>query len=239
MSTTLPAAPPANVAGPPTTGCAVVINGTLQIPPNITDLASFRRWAHSDAFPEEGRIAYLNGTIWIDLSPEELYSHNQVKGEVGILAGTLVNSLNSGRYVADGMRLSNPDANLSTVPDGSYVSYATFQSGRLRQIPGRHGGVVELEGTPYMVLEVVSESSVEKDAIILPPLYQAARIREFWRIDARGELRFEILHLAPTGWTSAQLSDGWWRSNVFGRDFLLVRHTDPLLQPAWTLQVRG
>ncbi len=208
MSTILPATLPPSVAGLPATRCTVVINGAMQIPPNITDLASFRSWAHSDDFPEEGRIAYLNGIIWIDLSMEQLYSHNQIKVQVTIVLGALANSLGGGLYMDDGMRLSNTDANLSTDPDGIYASYATLQSDRLRQVPGRHGGVVELEGTPYMVLEVVSESSVEKDTVTLPPLYQAAGISEFWRIDVRGELRFEILRLTPAGWTPAAATTG-------------------------------
>jgi Uma2 family endonuclease len=114
--------------------------------------------------------------------------------------------------------MSNPAANLSTVPDGAYVSYVTFQSDRLRQVPGCRGGVVELEGTPDMVLEVVSESSAEKDTITLPPLYQAAGIPEFRRIDARGELRFEILRLTSAGWTPTQLPGGWWHAVDRGRN---------------------
>ena len=95
-----------------------------------------------------------------------------------------------------------------------------------------------LEGTPDMVLEVVSDSSVEKDNVLLPPLYQAAGVPEFWRIDARGELLFELLRLTPGGYVSAQLPEGWWHSDVFARDFRLVQGADPLGQPEFTLEVR-
>jgi Uma2 family endonuclease len=237
MSTILTVAPPAPPSPAPT-ACAVVIDERVRIPAGITDLAAFRRWAHSEDFPEQGRIAYLNGTVWIDLTMEQFYSHNQVKAEVGIVLGSLVKALGLGRYGPDGMHLSHPQINLSTVPDGLYASYATLQAGLVQQVPGRHGGVVEFEGTPDMVLEVVSDSSVEKDTIVLPPLYQAAGIPEFWRIDARGELLFEILTLTPAGYTGAPLPDGWWHSNVFNRDFLLVQGIDPLGQPDYTLQVR-
>src|SRR5256885_8764701 len=48
-------------------------------------------------------------------------------------------------------------------------------------------GYLELEGTPDMVLEVVSESSVQKDTKRLRQLYWQAGIREYWLVDARRE----------------------------------------------------
>ena len=120
--------------------------------------------------------------------------------------------------------LTNPAADLSTVPDGVYVSYDALQSGRVRQVSGRRAGVIELEGTPEMVLEVVSDTSVEKDMVLLPELYHRAGIPEFWRVDARGaELRFEVLRRTEGGYEPAQESDGWWRSEAFGASFQLTR----------------
>ena len=48
---------------------------------------------------------------------------------------------------------------------------------------------------PDVVLEIVSESSVEKDYERLPELYGRAGVSEFWRADVRRELTFEILRL--------------------------------------------
>ena len=45
----------------------------------------------------------------------------------------------------DGMRLSNPAANLSTQPDGLFVTYASLQSGRVRRVPGRNPQPVVLD----------------------------------------------------------------------------------------------
>jgi Uma2 family endonuclease len=98
--------------------------------------------------------------------------------------------------------------------------------------------VVEFEGTPDMVLEVVSDTSVEKDMVRLPPLYERAGVAEFWRIDARGELVFELFRLTPSGYVSTQLPDGWLHSDVFGRDLQLVQGVDPMGQPQFTLEVR-
>src|SRR5207247_1100015 len=88
-----------------------------------------------------------------------------------------------------------------------------------------------------MVLEVVSDSSVTKDNTRLPERYARAGIAEFWRVDARGGLRFEILRLAGAAYAPAETVDDWQRSEVFGRWFRLTPATDPLGQPQFTLDV--
>lgn len=90
-----------------------------------------------------------------------------------------------------------------------------------------------------MVLEVVSKSSVEKDMVTLPEAYYRTGIREFWRADAREELTFEIFRWTPTGYELTRLPDGWHRSDVFDRAFLLPQRADPLGQPRYTLQMRS
>src|SRR4051794_27430104 len=89
----------------------------VRIPDEVRDLASFRRWAKSDDFPEGGWYAYLNGNLWVDLSMERL-AHNQVKGEVARVLSNLVIETKAGRYLHDRMLLSNVEAGLSTEPDG-------------------------------------------------------------------------------------------------------------------------
>ncbi len=59
--------------------------------------------------------------------------------------------------------LTVPAVNLSTEPDASFVSYDRLDNGQVREVPGSRGGVVELEGTPDMVLEIVSESGQVKE----------------------------------------------------------------------------
>jgi Uma2 family endonuclease len=143
------------------------------------DLESFRRWFHSDEFPEAGRICYLNGEVWVDMSKEQLFSHNQVRGEFGLVLTGLVKAGRLGRFVPDGMLLTNEEADFSAQPDGALVSYESLETGRIRLVQGVHGGVVELKGTPDMVLEVLSTSSVEKDTITQLDLYWRAGIREY------------------------------------------------------------
>jgi Putative restriction endonuclease len=212
--------------------------GEVHVPPGIADLEAFRRWLRSGTFPEKLRICYLDDVLWVDLSPEELFSHNAVKSAVACALHRLARE-GRGRYVLDGMHFSHLGANFSTMPDGAFVSYAAFQTGRVRRTPDvSQRDVIEFVGTPDMVLEVVSDSSVQKDVVTLPALYQAAQIPEFWRIDARAELRFEILRLTPAGYVATQLADGWWRSDTFGHDFRLVQGADPLGDPRFILETR-
>jgi len=44
----------------------------VTIPDGVDDLSSFRRWAHSDDFPETGRICFLQREVWVDLSKEQI-----------------------------------------------------------------------------------------------------------------------------------------------------------------------
>jgi Uma2 family endonuclease len=99
---------------------------------------------------------------------------------------------------------------------------------------------VELEGTPDMVLEVVSPSSVQKDTVELRDLYWRAGVNEYWLVDARGDhLVFDILRHTPEGYLATDLQEGWLASAVFARSFQLIRQSDPLGFPQFTLLVRA
>ena len=58
--------------------------GRVLVPAGITDLSGFRSWVESEDFPCAGRISYLAGTIWVDLSMEQAYSHNQAKTAITV-----------------------------------------------------------------------------------------------------------------------------------------------------------
>jgi Uma2 family endonuclease len=74
------------------------------------------------------------------------------------------------------------------------------------------------------VLEVVSDSSVQKDTVSLPEVYYRAGILEYWLIDARGaEVDMQILHRGPEKYLPAPRQAGWQLSEVFGRSFRLER----------------
>jgi Uma2 family endonuclease len=90
-------------------------------------------------------------------------------------------------------------------------------------------GHVEIEGTPDMVLEVVSTRSVRKDTKVLRGLYAKAGIPEYWLVDARKDPpQFDVLHWTGRGYTATRRKQGWLKSKVFGRSFLLESRPDRL-----------
>ncbi len=172
------------------------------------------------------------------MSPEELFWHTQVKGEIGrALAGPLMTT-RLGRYFHDRVLVTNAKANLSTEPDGSFVSFDAVRQGRVRWVKGE-AGYVEMEGTPDMVLEVVSATSVRKDTVVLRDLYWLAGVPEYWLVDARGDtLRLDILRRTRTGYAPTRARDGWRRSEVFSKTFHLSTHKDELGYPQYLLRAR-
>jgi Uma2 family endonuclease len=211
----------------------------VDIPGWVTDLASFRRWFRSDEPPEKGRVCFLAGRFYIDMSREQFFSHNQIKVESNRVLADLAKREKLGRYVADGMQIVNEEADLSCQPDGAFVSHESFRSGKVRLVEGIREGFLELEGSPDMALEVVSPSSREKDYARMPTLYWKAGIREYWIVDALGEtVQFKILRWTSKKYVSVRPQKGWLKSTVFGRSFRLVRGKDADGNPEFTLEVR-
>src|ERR1700722_4818693 len=159
----------------------------VSVPDWVVDLESFRRWTDADDFPEIGCIWYLKGEVWVDISKEQLFSHNQVKGKLARALTSVVDSVESGRYLMSGALLTNVRANISGKPDGLFLSYESLRSKRLTLVAGKYEGYDELEGSPDMVLEVVSRSPAHKDCVTLRQAYWEADIREYWLVDARKE----------------------------------------------------
>jgi Uma2 family endonuclease len=217
----------------------IVVDETrVRIPSRALDLDTFRRWAHSDEFPEKGHVSFLAGEVWVDMSKEQ-FAHNQVKGEVSSVLTALVKEEQLGRVFPDGYLLTNKDADLSTNPDGIFAATESPRSSQVRLVAGAEEGYVELEGTPDMVLEVISPSSVEKDTEVMPGLYWRAVIPEYWLIDARGDRSdFRILRRGARGYAAVRRRGGWVKSSVFGKSFRLERRVDSLGYPEYTLSLR-
>jgi Uma2 family endonuclease len=204
----------------------------------VVDLASFRRWTDSADFPEEGRFDWVLGRVCVDTCDEQVFTHSSVKTEYTVVLGTLARDEKRGHYWVDGPRLSNEEADLSVRPDGLFVSMKSLKSKRLRLVEGVEGGIVELEGSPDMVLEIVSASSVQKDMEFLRDAYWRAGVLEYWLVDARRlPLTFEILHHTARGYATTRKQEGWVRSRVFGRSFQLTQLTGVLGHPEYRLLV--
>lgn len=194
----------------------------VRVPGWVNDLESFRRWTDDDDFPESGRISFLDGEVRVDMSKEQLYSHNDVKAELTFVFRGLTKGEVPGRFYPDGVYISNESANISNQPDGCFVLNETLSSDRIRIVEGRQSGFVEIEGIPDLLIEIVSDSSVQKDTVILRDRYALAGVPEYWLIDARKPpLRFEIFRLAKQGYRPARKARGWHFSGVIGRWFRL------------------
>lgn len=211
----------------------------LDIPDDVTDLEAFRRWAHSAAFPDRGRIWWLAGRVWADMGQEQLFTHNLVKTQIAAVLTRLVDDDNLGVLFGDGVLLSNFEADISGNPDATFLSAATLASDRVRLIEGAEAGYVEIQGSPDMVLEVVSRSSTRKDQVHLRRAYWVAGVREYWLADARTDPpRLDVLRHGPRGFTATRPQGGWVRSAVFGRSFRLTRGADVGGYPRYRLDVR-
>ena len=115
-----------------------------------------------------------------------------------------------------------------------------MQTGRLRLVPGKNAGYMQLEGTPDAVLEILSDSSEKKDLVRLRDLYWKAQIPEYWLVDARKEtVKFDILCHAEDGYQTTSSEDGWLRSNILGQSFRIERGIDPLGLAQFVVQVKA
>jgi Uma2 family endonuclease len=213
----------------------------LTVPADALSLAGFRAWATADGFPEQIRVTFIEGEIFLDMSNEEPETHIAVKTEVTRVLAALCREAKLGKFYADGLLVTNEDAQVSNNPDAVFFSRETLASGRVQLVPRREGErrYRELMGTPDWILEVVSDSSVNKDRVKLRAAYHRAGIPEYWLVDARGEeIRFQILRRRKERYTTTPEKDGWQHSQVFGRSFSLERRRDELDLWEYTLHVR-
>ncbi len=219
--------------------CAVVLEDAVEIPGWVVDLESFRRWVGMEEFPETGRICFLQGRVWVDMSWEQIFTHNDVKTEIGSVVRRLAKARRGNRFFGDGLRLTSVAADFSVIPDGTFVGAASWDAARVRLVPGKQGGFIELEGIPDMVLEVVSASSVKKDTVVLRQAYWEAGIPEYWLVDARRDpLHFDILRHGTRGYVAAKKRGGWAASAVFGKAFRLRSEMDGRGNPNSMLKAR-
>jgi len=222
----------------------VVSDDNVQIPLAALSFDGFRAWAQSDSFPDTGRIDFLAGEIEVEMSPEDLRTHSLVKTAHALGLGNLVTERRLGWLFIDRTRLSAPAAKLSVEPDLVVVLRDSIQEGRVRfrsksQSHPEH--LTEIEGAADVVVEIVSNSSVNKDTKRLPRLYARAGIPELWITDARGrDLLFQIHTLRDGSYMPVEPdADGWMGSLRLGAAFRLVRQASPFTGWEYMLERRG
>jgi Uma2 family endonuclease len=205
----------------------VLLDQEIEIP-TIRNLAEFRQWALSDAFPERGRIDYIAGRIEVDMSPEDFFTHGTLKTRIATEISYRVDELDLGHTLIAETRISSVPGDVSAEPDVVVITHEAFDAGRVQLVPkasGEPDRFVEVEGGPDLIVEIVSDSSVKKDTKRLPPAYFIAGVREFWLIDARGkELVFQIHRRGGAGFEVIKVDEeGYQRSEVLDAAYLLER----------------
>ena len=175
---------------------AVIIEERVTVPDTAFDHSGYRAWVTSDAYPDGIRTTFIQGEVLVEMSPESLERHNKVKAAISVALIGFVAEHQLGEVYVDGALVTNERAGLSCEPDCTFISWAAFEEGRVRLPPRAHDHAdhIEIVGSPDLVVEIVSDSSVKKDTRLLRDAYARAGVREYWLVDARGaDVRFEIL----------------------------------------------
>ena len=206
----------------------------IRVPANVVDLARFRAWAHSPDFPESGRVSYIAGKIEVEMSPEEIESHNKLKTRLLLTLGAWVDEVSLGELLSDGVLYVHEEADIATEPDLIFAHWDTLRRGAFLYRERVHGSqrYVEAVGSPDLVVEVVSRSSVQKDTVHLLERYFQAGVSEYWIADARGpEVRLRVLNVASATKRYVEAppdSDGFSYSAVFKRAFRVIKEANPV-----------
>ncbi len=226
---------------PSSNGTASSDGWPVLVPAGAGTLEGFRAWTASPNFPETGKIAFLGGEIFIDMSAERVDSHAAVKFEVVRVVGSYVVKALLGEFYVDGIRLVDEDTELSNEPDASFISWERYKSGLIERVPAADAkDTIEFNGSPDWVMEIVSPSSVGKDKQRLMELYFAAGVAEYWLIDARSEvLEFAVLKRGDQCFIPAESKKGRAWSNVFKAWFKLVRKVNQAGNVAYVLEKRA
>ena len=202
--------------------------GELVIPSGVTDLASFREWVHSGELPEKLAVHFIANEVWVDLTTDTL-PENAIKTAIYFTLGGLIRTEKLGFLFSNGVLLTNDRADMGCEPDATFASAESLNTRHVTFTAGATTGAVatEMVGSPDLMVEVVSPSSVDKDTVRLFDAYFQAGVLEYWLIDARDEadIRFDIYRRGTKGFTAVRKAKGWVRSDVFARKFRLTRES--------------
>ena len=213
----------------------------IRIPAPVMTLETFRDWAVSPAFPQHIRATFLDEAVFLEMSNEDPETHVNVRDEIVGTLRLFCRKQDLGKLYGDGVLLTHEQAGVSNNPDGVFYFWQSLESGRIRLVPreGQEDRYRELEGWGDWVLEVVSDSSEEKDTVWLREAYHRAGIPEYWLVDARGDaIVFQILYHRKRGYVAAPSNNGWQKSRIFGREFRLTRKRTRRNLWEYTLEMR-
>ena len=214
----------------------------LMIPANANTFDGFMDWITSETVPKRYRITFLGGQISIeDRYMEEFGTHGFLKMALGAALFHWATQNRAGNVFADRALFAHRSAVLGSEPDVMFCSFESLKAGRVRfveRVPGS-GRFLSVQGSPDLLVEIISDSSVRKDMVQLRADYFTAGVREYWILDARQQpLVFHLLTRddPATDWTeAAPAADGTRRSPVLDRSVSIVRGTDPIGGIEWNV----
>jgi Uma2 family endonuclease len=215
---------------------SVTIDDRITVPGAALDHAGYRAWVTSRSYPDGVRTTYIEGEVLVEMSPESIETHNKVKTALTAALELYVRERDLGEVFADGVLVTNEPAGLSAEPDLTFVAWSGFEAGRVRleRRAGSDADFVEITGSPDLVVEIVSDSSVTKDTRHLREVYGRAHVLEYWLIDARGpDITFEILSAGEM--TSSCAVDEPPASRVLGDRWSLTRTSNRVGRYQYTL----
>ncbi len=202
----------------------------IHIPASAFSFAGFRRWANSPDYPKHGRVCYIRGEIEVDMNADELRDHNPIKAAILVDLMILIRVEKLGKVLTDGVRLVNEEGVIISEPDLVFARHETIRAGKVRYVESDDdsGRVLEMEGTPDLVLEVVSKHSVRKDTVLLPLAYYEGGISEYWLIAPQDDgVDFRLLVRGEKAYVPVPAdADGYRFSPSFQRSFFLQRMPD-------------
>lgn len=198
--------------------------GTFRVPEHLTTHKKFLQWLAETEIPEELRIGFAMGELWVEVMPERAFAHNRIKTALAGVISPIVEAGGMGVYFGDGMLFTSTKAKFSVYPDGMFVSQASIDDGRVWLTGAKEGEEdTELRGSPDLTIEVVSDTSEDKDTEWLMGRYWDAGVQEYWIVDARKEpVKFAIHRRGPKGFSSVRKSGGWTPSPLLARSFRFV-----------------
>lgn len=213
--------------------------GVFTVPDSAQrSLDGFRRWAGTDEL-EKVKLCYIGGEVWVEMAKEQVFTHSHIKSEFSVVVGGFIRNRTLGYSFVNGILLVNEAVDLSCNPDFTFVSHESFAADRVVLKEGNREGYTEVHGSPDMVLEVVSDSSEQKDWVRLREAYFEAGVGEYWIVDARGDVtEFQILKRSGKAFVETRRTAGWLKSAVFGKSFKLTRGKSPQGLPVFSLDVK-
>ena len=213
---------------------AIKIYELGEIPAGIETFEDFRRWSLSDEFPQRGRIDFINGHIEVDMAPDRINTHSVIVSAIVATLWNFVDRHGLGQVLGSQTRIASRPAELSCEPDIKVVLWESLRSGRVKYAPATNqlseDDMLEVEGGPGVVVEILSPGSVEKDKTLLPPAYFKAGVREYWLVDAlEKQLSFQIQKRGRKGFeTVVPDAKGFAHSDVLNQSFRLKRRKGPV-----------